>query len=86
MQTKQSVADQILEARAILDEIYGDAASPLHDPKHPRHGQVSQAVADLEAELYRLTCVEEIKKKNSAADEIVKNESTSTATPTKRCS
>jgi hypothetical protein len=57
-----SLSEQILEARAILDEIYGDAASPLHDPKHPRHGQVSQVVDDLEAELFRLTCVIEEKK------------------------
>jgi len=58
----QTQADQILQARAILDEIYGDPTSPLHNPKYPRHHQVCQAVDDLEAELFRLTCVIDEKK------------------------
>jgi hypothetical protein len=58
-----SLSEQILEARALLEEIQNDVRSPLHDPKHPRHQEVSQAVAELEAELFRLTCAEEIKKR-----------------------
>ena len=42
---------QILEARALLDEMLGDEKSPLNDQKHPKHAQVSHAVADLEAEI-----------------------------------
>jgi len=55
-------ADQILQARAILDEIYNDPKNPLHDPKHPRHHHVFQAVDALESELFRLTCVVDEKK------------------------
>lgn len=57
-----NLSKQIIEAQAILDEIQSDVRSPLHDPKHPRHRLASQAVADLEAELFRLTCVIEEKK------------------------
>lgn len=58
-QKMANLSEQIIEARAVLDEIYRDAASPLHYLKHPRHQAVSQAVSQLEDELVRLTCTEE---------------------------
>ncbi len=33
--------NQILEARAILDDILNDEKNPLHDPRHSMHAQVS---------------------------------------------
>jgi hypothetical protein len=51
----QAQPDQILEARAILDDILNDEKSPLHDPKHPMHAQVNQAVAALETEIFEWT-------------------------------
>ena len=59
-----SEQEQLSEARAILDEIYNDAASPLHNPRHPKHEQIENAVVALEAEIFRLSCELESKSQN----------------------
>ena len=59
-----SEQEQLSEARAILDEIYNDVASPLHNPRHPKHEQVENAVVALEAEILRLSCELESKSQN----------------------
>jgi hypothetical protein len=39
--------EQLREARAILDDILGDVASPLHNPRHPKHEQVEMLLLRL---------------------------------------
>ncbi len=48
--------EKLREAQQILDEIMNDVRSPLHNPKHPRHEQVKEAVAVLENEIFQLVC------------------------------
>jgi hypothetical protein len=48
-------AQQIIEARKLLDDIFSDEKNPLHNSKHPLHHSVSQAVKKLEDEILRWT-------------------------------
>ena len=66
-----SEQEQLSEARAILDEIYNDAASPLHNTRHPKHEQVENAVVALEAEIYRLTCELDSKSQNPVGEPVL---------------
>jgi len=63
--------EQLREARAILDEIYNDVASPLHNPRHPKHEQVENAVVALEAEIFRLSCELDSKSQNPVAEQVL---------------
>ena len=63
--------ERLREARAILDEIYGDSTSPLHNPRHPKHEQVENAVVALEAEIFRLSCELESKSQNPVDEPIL---------------
>ena len=66
-----SEQEQLSEARAILDEIYNDAASPLHNPRHPKHEQIENAVVALEAEIFRLSCELESKSQNPVDEPVL---------------
>ena len=66
-----SAHEQLREARAILDEIYNDIASPLHNPRHPKHEQVENAVVALEAEIFRLSCELESKSQNPVDEQVL---------------
>jgi len=63
--------EQLREACAILDDIFGDVASPLHNPRHPKHEQVENAVVALEAEIFRLSCELNSKSKNPVAEPVL---------------
>ena len=66
-----SAHEHLREARAILDEIYNDVASPLHNPRHPKHEQVENAVVALEAEIFRLSCELESKSQNPVDEPVL---------------
>ena len=66
-----SEQEQLRDARAILDEIYGDPTSPLHNPRHPKHEQVENAVVALEAEILRLSCELESKSQNPVDEPVL---------------
>jgi hypothetical protein len=66
-----SEQEQLREAHAILDEIYNDVASPLHNPRHPKHEQVENAVVALEAEILRLSCELESKSQNAVDEQVL---------------
>lgn len=63
--------EQLREARAILDDILGDVASPLHNPRHPKHEQVENAVVALEAKIFRLSCELNSKSQNPVAEPVL---------------
>ena len=63
--------EQLREACAILDDIFGDVASPLHNPRHPKHEQVENAVVALEAEIFRLSCELESKSQNPVDEPVL---------------
>ena len=63
--------EQLREACAILDDIFGDVASPLHNPRHPKHEQVKNAVVALEAEIFRLSSELNSKSKNPVAEPVL---------------
>jgi len=63
--------EKLREACAILDDIFGDVASPLHNPRHPKHEQVKNAVVALEAEIFRLSCELNSKSKNPVAEPVL---------------
>ena len=63
--------EQLREACAILDDIFGDVASPLHNPRHPKHEQVKNAIVALEAEIFRLSCELNSKSKNPLAEPVL---------------
>ena len=66
-----SAHEHLRKARAILDEIYNDVASPLHNPRHPKHEQVENAVVALEAEIYRLSCELDSKSQNPVDEPVL---------------